>query len=566
MPSQPLSPFVFRPLAVLGLIVLCLFSYLPGDASIPPFDRDEARYVQATKQMLESGDYVDIRFQDEARHKKPIGIYWLQSAVVGLTTDGPAEWGEIERYRLVSILGAVAAILLTFWAGIPLVGDRAAALGAALLAPTIMMVAESHQAKTDTALLATTTLAFGLWARLALDRLTTRDDGELAATRLAPGWGTWLGLALAVGAGILIKGPPMVLFMGAAVLGLVLWQRDLGLIGALRPVKAGLIVVAVVAPWLIAIAFVSDGAFFEESLGHDFLPKLIAGQESHGAPPGYYLLLLPLFFWPATLVLAPGVIRAWMDRHLVPIRILITWIVPAWLIVEAIPTKLPHYVLPTYPAIALLCGWALMAAWRGGWQGLTLPIARIGAAVWLAAAMVLPIAAVVLPVLFSDGVIWWTVPAAVILIFAAWWVWGRWLEGRTRASLTGAVVVAVLSTGMALGGVLPNLTQFWPTRMIAEAVTRETGGLDVEVAIAGIAEPSLVFQIGRNVVFVDGAGAADALAAPGPSIAVVEDHNAEAFLDRAEALGIALERLGEPITGFNYARGQWRTFRLYVRG
>src|SRR5262245_26590843 len=67
--------------AIAVLLVVALLSFLPGFFSIPPIDRDEARFAQATKQMLENGDYVDIRFQDEVRYKKPVGIYWLQAAV-----------------------------------------------------------------------------------------------------------------------------------------------------------------------------------------------------------------------------------------------------------------------------------------------------------------------------------------------------------------------------------------------------------------------------------------------------------------------------------------------------
>ncbi|MGO9543748.1 MAG: ArnT family glycosyltransferase, partial [Rhodomicrobium sp.] len=78
-----LRGLAFRPYAAtLALIVLCGALYLPGIASLPPTDRDEARFAQASKQMLETGNYVDIRFQTEARYKKPIGIYWLQSAAV----------------------------------------------------------------------------------------------------------------------------------------------------------------------------------------------------------------------------------------------------------------------------------------------------------------------------------------------------------------------------------------------------------------------------------------------------------------------------------------------------
>jgi len=64
--------------AVAVLLVASLLAFLPGFFQIPPTDRDEARFAQATKQMLETGEYVDIRFQDEVRYKKPVGIYWLQ--------------------------------------------------------------------------------------------------------------------------------------------------------------------------------------------------------------------------------------------------------------------------------------------------------------------------------------------------------------------------------------------------------------------------------------------------------------------------------------------------------
>ena len=68
--------------AVAFLIAVSLISFLPGFINIPPIDRDEARFAQATKQMIEGGDYIDIRYQDEVRYKKPVGIYWLQAGVV----------------------------------------------------------------------------------------------------------------------------------------------------------------------------------------------------------------------------------------------------------------------------------------------------------------------------------------------------------------------------------------------------------------------------------------------------------------------------------------------------
>src|SRR4030088_2462605 len=99
-----------RPYALLA--ALCLVLYVPGLAAIPPLDRDEARFAQATRQMLETGDFIRIRFQDEARNKKPVGIYWLQAGAVAAfsTPESPEIW----PYRLPSVLAATAAVLLTF--------------------------------------------------------------------------------------------------------------------------------------------------------------------------------------------------------------------------------------------------------------------------------------------------------------------------------------------------------------------------------------------------------------------------------------------------------------------
>src|SRR5216683_4622637 len=144
-----------RPYAL--LVALCLLLYMPGLASIPALDRDEARFAQASRQMLETGDFLGIRFQDEARNKKPAGIYWLQAAAVSAfsTPEATAMW----PYRLPSLLGGIAAVLLTFATGAALFGGvgekrRIAAIAAVLLASALGMVAEVHIAKTDAALLA----------------------------------------------------------------------------------------------------------------------------------------------------------------------------------------------------------------------------------------------------------------------------------------------------------------------------------------------------------------------------------------------------------------------------
>ena len=106
--------------------LLTLIAGLPGLLLLPPLDRDESRFAQATSQMLESGDYVDIRYQDEPRWKKPVGIYWMQAIAVGLTSD--VEDREIAPYRIPSLLGAMLAAWAVAWAGSAMLGGRVLAV------------------------------------------------------------------------------------------------------------------------------------------------------------------------------------------------------------------------------------------------------------------------------------------------------------------------------------------------------------------------------------------------------------------------------------------------------
>ena len=99
--------------AISFLIVCGLLFFLPGFFNIPPIDRDEARFAQATKQMVETGDYVDIRFQDEVRYKKPVGIYWAQAAVVQTASKLGIQRAQVRiwLYRVPSLIGAIGAVL-----------------------------------------------------------------------------------------------------------------------------------------------------------------------------------------------------------------------------------------------------------------------------------------------------------------------------------------------------------------------------------------------------------------------------------------------------------------------
>src|ERR1700693_4331390 len=143
-----------RAIAFLTLCGLLLF--LPGFFNIPPVDRDEARFAQATKQMVETGDFVDIRFQDDVRYKKPVGIYWLQSAAVETAPalGLPRAQLRIWLYRVPSLVGAIGAVLLTYWTALAFVTRRGAIFAGLMMASCVLLGVEARLATTLAPLLA----------------------------------------------------------------------------------------------------------------------------------------------------------------------------------------------------------------------------------------------------------------------------------------------------------------------------------------------------------------------------------------------------------------------------
>src|ERR1700687_189095 len=138
-----------RALAFLTLCGLLLF--LPGFFNIPPIDRDEARFAQATKQMVETGDFVDIRFQDDVRYKKPVGVYWLQALAVETASalGLPRAQLRIWLYRIPSLIGAIGAVLLTYWTALAFVTRRGAILAGLMMASCVLLGVEARLAHTE---------------------------------------------------------------------------------------------------------------------------------------------------------------------------------------------------------------------------------------------------------------------------------------------------------------------------------------------------------------------------------------------------------------------------------
>jgi 4-amino-4-deoxy-L-arabinose transferase-like glycosyltransferase len=326
--------------AVALLIAFCLIAFLPGFFQIPPVDRDEARFAQSSKQMIESGQYVDIHFQDEVRYKKPIGIYWLQVAAVkaGKAAGVPDALTTIWLYRLPSLIGAIGAVLLTYWTALAFVSRRAALIAGLMLASSVLLGVEARLAKTDAMLLLTCVAAMGALARIYLGR---RHDPDAPIGWLQPAI-LWTAMA----GGVMIKGPLIIMFVALTALTLSLLDRSARWLKALRPLPGFAWMLLLVLPWFLAILAKSGTAFFTDAIGQDMLAKVTSGEEAHGAPPGYYFLLFWITFWPGSILAGVAAPRIWQARRESGAQFLLAWLVPSWIVFEAVITKLPHYVLP----------------------------------------------------------------------------------------------------------------------------------------------------------------------------------------------------------------------------
>ena len=561
------------------IVVITLFALLMGLAgtfSVPPLDRDESRFIQATTQMLETGDYINISFQDRERNKKPAGIHWLQAASVSMFSD--AEARAVWAYRLPSMLGALMAALFTYWAGCRLFGRDVAFLGTMFLVTSASFGGEATIAKTDAMLLATVCAAQGALSRLFWFSHVA-DGAGLASEREK----RWLPIMfwIAVGIGILIKGPitPMIAFL--TLMALCLWAfirgsaetggtriSAISALSWLKDVKPmlGLGILAVmVLPWAIAIGIATEGRFYGEAVGTDMLGKISQSQERHGGPIGYHFGFMWLLFWSAALFI-PLAARITLERwRNWAVAFCLAWALPSWLVFELTSTKLPHYVLPLYPAIGLLCAFALQP-FEEKENPKRYGISKfIGTAFYGLGALVLAGALVVLPTEYQSAAPLFLsyLYGLVILGGAAGVIWLFWRHNVRLAAL-GSISLGALFTVFALEGTLPHLQDFRLSPRVSQVLDvldihpRLDGGQPV--ALLGYHEPSLVFLLDTDTRILTPDMAANYLSQKPGRVAVVEARFDEDF--KTFLLDTPIEKLAT-LAGYNYSNGKEVTLTIY---
>jgi 4-amino-4-deoxy-L-arabinose transferase-like glycosyltransferase len=375
-------PLVF----ILTLCCLVLFLNLGGPRL---WDRDEPRNAGCAAEMLERGDWVVPIFNDQLRHQKPALLYWLM--MVSYSIFGQTEFGA----RFGSALLGTGTVLLTFAMGSMLYSRTVGIWSAVILCTTLMFGVASRAATPDATLIFFMTA--GLTIFVAANREAFRCSGQRAVVfPQTLGWSLLFFLALALA--VLAKGlagfvVPM------AVIGLFLLLERLprcqtpgktvGLLQGLfrlpliriwhpghfwrtfvsmRPLLGVLVVLLVAGPWYVWVGMRTDGEFLRRFFLDEHLGRATRSFENHSGGWWFYPVAIMIGFFPWSILTLPVGLELNRDRQEGLPRgtvFLLGWVAVIVALFSLVATKLPSYVTPTYPAIAVLVGVAVDRFARG---------------------------------------------------------------------------------------------------------------------------------------------------------------------------------------------------------
>jgi 4-amino-4-deoxy-L-arabinose transferase-like glycosyltransferase len=527
--------------------LIALIAGLPGLIMTPVLDRTEARTAQVSARMLERGDWIDTRADEQDRIRTAAGLHWLQAAATALTSD--VQDRDIRPYRLPSLLGAMLAAWACAWGASVLFGARAGFLAGALLGGTFLMSTLAGVAQANALLAGLITLMMAALARLYV--LAREGEAEASASGGAPPrlprplklvvWG-------ALGGAILVGGlaAPLVVGLALVTLGLMdrrwAWMGRLGWLSGLP---------------LLALILGPDGEVWRHALADNILARTLRGEADWGLP-GRHLLLAPLLLFPVTLML-PAALETGLTRRAEPgVRFAVAWLVPAWTLFELAPDPMWHQTLPLYGAVAWLAASAL-----------TRPLSRLSrwagtALAGLGGVYVMGAALFALSEFGGEASQAWATPT-IGLTLAAAAIGGFLLYHRMGVTAVLISLALGILAHASLAGVMRNLEPLWVSprlkaAMIETGLHPVAGRLPGPVAVAGYNQPSVLFLFGSAARMTDEAGAAAAIAAGRP--AVVEARHDTDFRAALNRLGVEA-RAEDRVEGVNYANGDRVELILY---
>ena len=380
------------------MFVCSLLFHIAGTWTLPLIDRDEPRFAEASREMIQRGDYVVPFFNNQYRFDKPPLIYWLQAASYRLFGDN-----DFAARLPSTIAAALTAVLLFLW-GKRIRDERVGWWAAIMFTLCLQTFVHAKAAVADMTLVLFITAAHWAgyellrdWFRPAEQQTSevpqSASDEEPARVSRVWWWVFYLALAFA----FLAKGPigwiPLL-----TLAALKFFVRDVKLNRRFLFVAGLLVVLAIVAVWGIPALIRTQGDFFHVGIGKHVFARSVVALEGHGGRSiGFYLLSLPFYFLVVFLTFAPWSFKLpWLTRRLWKARdpidtYLFCGAAVVFVVFTIVKTKLPHYTLPAFPLLALLLAKNLRDVPNAG--RLVRRTALVAAGVAVAAVIATPFAA-----------------------------------------------------------------------------------------------------------------------------------------------------------------------------
>ena len=352
---------VARTLVLLVAFTAVWFSNLEYRKLVNP---DEGRYAEVPREMVASGDWITPRLNDIKYFEKPALQYWATAAAYSLF--GEHQWTA----RLWSALTGFLGVLMVFFTGRRLFGADAGWYAALVLGSSLLWVLVGHVNTLDMG------VSFLLSAAVCAFLLAQHDA---AKERARSRWmlAAWAALALA----LLSKGLIGLVLPGAALFLYILIERDWRLPGRLRLVAGITLLLALALPWFVAVSL-ANPEFFRFFFIHEHFERFLTRQHGRYEPPYYFIPVLLAGMLPWTLTLIDALARAWKrdpQQRFQVRRFLFLWAAVVFVFFSASSSKLLPYILPMFPALALLIGARLtqLGARALAWQALPAALAGI---------------------------------------------------------------------------------------------------------------------------------------------------------------------------------------------
>ncbi len=494
---------MFKPASIGGasklLLALTILAagglYLLGNGRASLWDRDEPRYAQCSRQMLygfpgpggHGPDLIVPRFLDKPRTEKPPFMYWCQALAMRAFGDNAFSARLPSSVAMILVLILLAVVLYRA------AGPARAAWAVFILATSALTIMSAKMCLTDAVLL--------LW-------MTVAQICVFAVYRGNRSWLVTLTLWIAIGLGGITKGPIVLATLGSTLIALAIfdfaperklqirWWRHL------RPWIGLPVVVAIAAPWLYVVEHREPGfvaALFAAGKRH-----AAALTEKHVSPPGYYLALIWGLLFPWSLLLPTTLVIAWRHRHLPLIRYALSMILGIWVFQELMPTKLPFYMLPAFPALAFLTADTLVRCLRRECDDLLRPAFILAVVIWSIAVLALGAApwALAVPKFELRPLVPWgaTVALSIASILYAIIVFALFRSRRLASAAIAMGLGMILIFGLLFASYLPNARYLQTSNRIADVIRTADPANAGVLHMIEYKEPSLAFYRGGPVL------------------------------------------------------------------